>query len=308
MSDQAQEQSVEDRLASYFSADAGTPAEPEAATQDASASEEGDSDTQALDPDTPEQTADDADSGFEEIELDGETYKVPPKLRDAVLRQADYTRKTQEVAFAASQVQQQQQALQAQAQFSQATAQEQQQLQQLESQLAQYRALDWAGMDTDTLTRARHQMDTLKEQAAGLRDGLNNKASQFQQYHAQLRQQQVQQGLEYLRKSIPKFDADTVQALRGYGASEGFTAPELENMLDPRVVKLMWKAQQFDTLKSQQKSAIEAVKKAPPVIRPGAQANQPSRNVVRVKQATDRLKKTGSVDAFSEALLARGFK
>src|SRR3990167_6068838 len=34
----------------------------------------------------------------EEIEHDGEKFKVPKKLKDAFLRQADYTRKTQEVS------------------------------------------------------------------------------------------------------------------------------------------------------------------------------------------------------------------
>src|SRR5712671_4095938 len=33
-----------------------------------------------------------------EVEYDGKTYQLPPELKDALLRQADYTRKTQEVA------------------------------------------------------------------------------------------------------------------------------------------------------------------------------------------------------------------
>jgi broad specificity polyphosphatase/5'/3'-nucleotidase SurE len=122
------------------------------------------------------------------------------------------------------------------------------------------------------------------------------------------RQQQLQQGLEYLRKAIPRFDADTVSGLRNYAVGEGFTSPEVESINDPRLVKLMWKAQQYDTLKASQKSAVEAVQKAPPMIKPGSTANQQTRATVRVKQATDRLKRTGSVDAFADALLARGFK
>jgi hypothetical protein len=35
-----------------------------------------------------------------EVEYEGKTYCLPPELRDALLRQADYTRKTQEVAQA----------------------------------------------------------------------------------------------------------------------------------------------------------------------------------------------------------------
>jgi len=308
MSDQAVEQSVEDRMTSFFSADAGQPAQPEVAQQESSASEESVEQPAIEADDAAEQPAEEADSGYEEVELDGETYRVPPKLKEAVLRQADYTRKTQEVAEASRQVQVQQQALALQAQFQQATVQDQQQLQHLESQIAQYRQLDWANMDTDTLTRARHQLDTLKEQSEALRNGLSYKAQQFQAHNAQVRQQQLQQGIEYLRKAIPKFDADTISGLRSYAVGEGYTAPEMEQVTDPRFVKLLYKAAEYDRLKSSQKSAVEAVKKAPPVIRPGASKGQGHIAQTRIKQATERLKKTGGVDDFANALLARGFK
>ena len=36
--------------------------------------------------------------GLAEVEIDGKTYKLPPELKDGFLRQADYTRKTQELA------------------------------------------------------------------------------------------------------------------------------------------------------------------------------------------------------------------
>ena len=308
MSDQAIEQSVEDRLASFFSADAGAPEPSEVATPEASASEET-VEAPAVDPQESEQPEAQAeDSGYEEVELDGETYRVPPKLREAVLRQQDYTRKTQEVAETARMLQAHQQQMQMAAQFQQATAQDQQALQQLESQLAQYKSLDWASMDMETLTKARFQMDTIKDQAEQVRNKLNGAAAQFNQYLQNQRQQQLQQGLEYLRKAIPRFDAETVSALRNYAVGEGFTQPEVEQINDPRLVKLMWKAQQYDTLKAGQKSAVEAAKKAPPVIKPGATANQPTRATVRIKQSTERLKKTGSLDAFADALLARGFK
>ena len=303
MSDQAIEQSVENRLANFFS---GEPAQPEVAQPDVPEQEPAE-EVEASADDQPAEDTQESD-GYEEIDLDGETFRVPPKLKEAVLRQSDYTKKTQEVAEAAKLIQSAQQQMAMQQQWNQVTAQDQQQLQQLESQLAQYRSLDWAGMDMETLTRARFQMDSLKEQADGLRNGLTVKANQFQQALAQQRQQQLQHGLEYLRKSIPKFDADTVGALRNYAVNEGFTPPEVESINDPRLVKLLWKAQQFDTLKSQTKSATEKAKAAPPMIKPGSMAAQTTGAQVKIKQATARLKKTGSLDDFANALLAKGYK
>lgn len=297
MSDQATEQSVEDRMASFFAADAGVPAEsPEVATApEASASDEAAPVEESPDV-AQEQAADDADSGYEEVELDGETFRVPPKLKDAVLRQADYTRKTQEVAETARQLQAQQQQLQIQAEFQRQAAPEMQQLQQLESQLAQYRQLDWAQMDMETLTKTKFAMDSIKERADSLRGTLGAKHQQFQQAIQQQRQKQLEDGLKYLRTSIPGFDSETVRNLRNFAVNEGFSEPEVDSIADPRFVRLMWKAQQYDRLKSSTKSAVDAVKKAPPVIKPGASQGQGAVQKNRYVQARQQLKKSGSLD------------
>ena len=46
---------------------------------------------------TPEQPSEPADDS-EEVEYEGSLYRVPKELKEAVIRHADYTRKTQEVA------------------------------------------------------------------------------------------------------------------------------------------------------------------------------------------------------------------
>jgi hypothetical protein len=49
-------------------------------------------------PEVEAEEAEDDRSGWGEIEVDGEVYLTPPALKSAFLRQADYTRKTQELA------------------------------------------------------------------------------------------------------------------------------------------------------------------------------------------------------------------
>ena len=49
-------------------------------------------DDEVVSTDEPEQTP--VESDDEEIDYEGEKYKVPKKLKDAFLRQADYTVKT----------------------------------------------------------------------------------------------------------------------------------------------------------------------------------------------------------------------
>jgi len=55
---------------------------------------------------TDDEEGSDADADLEEIEHDGKKHRVPKELKDAFLRQSDYTRKTQEVAEARRQVEQ----------------------------------------------------------------------------------------------------------------------------------------------------------------------------------------------------------
>lgn len=287
------------RMEAYFAADAGKPQEqPEGPAEEVSASDE-----QEQPQDVEEQPAEDSD-GYEEIDLDGETFRVPTKLKDAVLRQKDYTQKTQVLAEAQRLVQSQAHQIQMQRVFDERSAPVKTELQKVETRLEQFKALDWASMDTDTIVRARQSMDDLKEQATSLRSRLGGEWTQFQQAMAQNKSQMLQQGMEYLRRSIPKLDQDTVSLIRNTAISEGFTAVEVDEMADPRLVKVLWKASQYDALKSGQKSAVEAVRKAPPVIKPGASQGQQSIQRSNYVKARENLKKTGSLDAFAGALLA----
>jgi hypothetical protein len=297
-----QDSSPEERLTAYFAADAGKPQEqPEGQAEEASASDEQPQDQDAQQAE--EQPAGDSD-GYEEVDLDGETYRVPPKLKDAVLRQKDYTQKTQVLAEAQRLVQSHAQQLQMQRIFDERSAPIKTELQKVEAQLEQYKALDWSSMDTDTIVRARQSMDGLKEKAGELKSRLGVEWNQFSQAVSQSKSQMLQQGMEYLRRSIPKLDQGTISVIRQTAMNEGFTASEVDEMADARLVKVLWKASQYDALKANQKSAVEQVRKAPPVIKPGATQGQQSVGRSNYARARESLKKTGSVEAFEAALLA----
>ena len=281
------------RMEAYFAADAGKPeTPPEGPAQEVSASDEQPQDQETQEAN--EQPAADSD-GYEDVDLDGEVFRVPPKLRDAVLRQSDYTRKTQVLAEAQRQIQSQAQQIQMHQMFEERTAPVRTELQKALSQLEQYKALDWAGMDTDTIVRARQAMDGLKERSTELQQMLGYEFNNFQEAAVVTRAQVLQNGTEYLRRSIPKFDQEAVDTIRRTALHEGFTHHEVETIADPRLVKVLWKASQYDALKAGQKSAVEAVRKAPPVIRPGASQGQKQIVATKYKDARAQLKKSGSM-------------
>lgn len=274
----------EERLEKFFGADASEPGPTPEGPQEASASDE------------PEQPEVEEGSGYEEIELDGETYRVPPKLKDAVLRQSDYTQKTQQVAEIRRAVEAQARAVQLVQQFQAATADEQRMLQALESKIGEYNSVDWQNLDSETLIKAKHNLDTLKERATEVRARLSYKAQQAQQAGSQLQEQFKAQRAEALQRIIPGWNGEADYYASIAALNVGFAPDEVANNFDARMGILAWKAAQFDRLQSGKSAAVQQVKKAPPVIKPGASQGQ---NVVAQKKYSEdrvRLKKSGSVD------------
>mgnify|MGYP006985680530 CR=1 FL=1 len=75
---------------------------------------------------------------FATIDYDGEQFQVPPKLKEAFLRQQDYTRKTQEVARLRQQAEDRAQYIEAREQFMNAAFAEASELQVLRNELQRY--------------------------------------------------------------------------------------------------------------------------------------------------------------------------
>jgi len=86
--------------------------------------------------------ADDTD----EVEHDGQKYRVPKALKGAFLMHADYTRKTQEVAEQRRALDERQSTIGQQAQLLQEHAQDISRLIALNDQLAQFDKVEWGGL------------------------------------------------------------------------------------------------------------------------------------------------------------------
>jgi len=176
----------------------------------------------------------------EEIEHEGRKYLVPKALKPLLLMQADYTRKTQEVAEQRRAVLAERQALQ---QTSQAELDTYARATTLAGQLAQYQQVDW---------RAWHDSDPFAASAATseynmLRDAHQQALGQLSQLHGQrtfLAQQDIARRMEAgrnaLAKEIPGWSDDLKARLIGFAAGYGFSRDELDDLeADPRVAKVL---------------------------------------------------------------------
>jgi hypothetical protein len=205
-----------------------------------------------------------------EVEYEGATYRVPKELKDAVLRWGDYTRKTQDLAERAKIVDSQLRMQQERDQFAADSAQEHQAIMQLDAAIQSYQRMDWSNMGTEEILKHKLYLDQLKDQKGQVEEALKAKFQQFQQKQMQHFSQIKQSGEEMLRKSLPKWDADTKKSLLSYGVQEGYLDHELQAIVDPRMLKTLWKASQWDALQSQKGLAAQRAQAAPPVLKPGA--------------------------------------
>jgi len=295
------------RMSAIFS-DKPAQAAPEAAdeAQAAPATEEED-ESPAEDGDDQPETDQQPEAGLVEIETDdGERYQVPSKLKDAFLRQKDYTQKTQEIAELRRQASVAAQHQQVVAQFQQAVSGEQSELAQVHGDLAKYKALDWQALDVETYIRAKHQMDTLKERAGEIEQSIGRKAQAFQQWRGQQVQEVSQAGANYLKQAIPNWNADAQADARRQAAELGYSDAETAEVYDPRFVRALWKAAQFDKLQAGKPEAVKTAQKAPPVIKPGVSKGPGVAAQQKYADLRKTLKKSGSLKDAARLFTLKG--
>lgn len=312
MSDQALEQSpqeapsIEDRIMALVEPEPEQETAPQDNAEEAVEAEEEATPEETEEQGEPEEEA--ADPDLVEIEVDGASYKVPEALKDKFMLQADYTRKTQEVAEQRKQIEQGWQQLQQHAALQQQNLGEYAQLMALDGQLQQFQSVDWNALydsDPAEFVRIKEARRDLIDQ----RTGLANKIGALQQQNMAEQQQHyakaVDEGQAVLKRDIPNWNTDMAKSLNQYAMDKlGFTAEEVNNIIDPRVVKGIHKAYQFDQLKAGKTVTDKKLANLPKVSKPGSQS-QKTVAQSREQDARKILKKTGSIDAAQAVFLAR---
>lgn len=239
--------------------------------------------TAQVEGDAPETTTDEQaqDAGTQteeetdELEYEGKKYRVPKALKPGWMMQADYTRKTQEVA-------EQRKALDAQrAQHSQTDGEifeARAAIVALDKQLAQYKGVNWtAEFARDAQNAQAHMMQfqQLQAQRADAFGEYQTKEQQRTQSAAQARAKLIEESRAVLTRDIgftPELDAK----LTAFSTKDlGLTLDELSGLAtEPRFVKVIHRAylgeQAIKELAAQKKLA--ASKDAEPVRQVGSTA------------------------------------
>jgi hypothetical protein len=240
-----------------------------------------------------------------EVEIEGEKYVVPKKISDRFIQHADYTRKTQDLAEMRRVLSAEREAANLERAFSQSTAQERDHLALLDAQIAQYKHVNWAQLETQDLLRTRAQLDQLKEARAEVENTIKAKRGQFDEKIKSVTQEAMSAGLKYIQQHIKGYDKKIQDQLHEYGRSEGYTQEELGRIIDPRIVVSLWKASQWDALQASKPGITNRAQQAAPTVRPGATQQRPNR-IQQLNQAVQKASTPkGKQQAAEEYLAAR---
>ena len=248
----------------------------------------------------------------EEVDLDGVKHRIPKALKGAFLMQADYTRKTQEVAEQRRELGER---LAQQSQVSEQIVQAKARVVMVEQQLADYETIDWDGWEQRVSAfRAAGQYDQAQEDALALQSALRKhqalkearaEAGQYVQsaqqeaslVAARESARQAQESMAYLEQHNIALTPDLAGKLIQFGTQYGYSPQELNQITDARFIVAMHRLMELEKGAKTNKAVQQGLK---------AQSVQPAQKVRGANSApSGRLDDRASVDAWMKARQAQ---
>jgi hypothetical protein len=192
--------------------------------------------------------AEDGDDTFD-LELNGQVHTLPSALKGAFLRQADYTKKTQELAQHRRALIAERQAVAEQARAAGAASGAQVQLAALDHQLRGLQGVDWqayAAQDPHGAQALWGRAQAMAQARDGLAHGLAHHAEREQLQAAREAAAKMAETGRTLSREIEGWSPEVAAKLVDYAKAFGVTHEELTQMADPRLWKVLHKAYRAD--------------------------------------------------------------
>jgi hypothetical protein len=228
--------------------------------------------------DATEGDANPTEEELEEIERDGKKAKIPSWLKPELMMQADYTRKTQELAEARRAFEAERGNAQ---QAGEAELSAHANLTLIDRQIGQYSKVDWnAWHDSDPFEaqKAFAQFQLLKDartQTLGYLGSIRQERTIREQQETAKR---LEEGAAELARDIKDWSPQTAAKLMDFGQSHyGFSREDLDGIDDPRLVKVLHAACQWEEHQQKQRRAQShaAAQTARPAAKVGGASPKP---------------------------------
>lgn len=300
MSDQASEQSVQERMESLLGdgfLEAEEPQDDEPEVIEDSTEEATEDATEEESQDEPPPVAKlKLNRNGEEIEVDIEEAKNLAQMG------YDYTQKTQKLAEERKQVEIQTQAVKAQesalrqqAELQHAFIKEIGKVESINEQISQFEAVDWNALSDNDPVQAQKlyiQYQQLQNKRAQTINEIQQKQGQLQQQRDVMDQTRLAEARAELLQAFPHWNADLAKDLRDTAGSYGFSEQEISYVTDPRQVRILADAAAYRKLQANKGTVTNKVQGKPAVVKPGTKDTQ-SASRSRNTEARQQLRKTG---------------
>lgn len=198
---------------------------------------------------------------FEEIEVDGELYAVPKKIKNGILMHGDYTQKTQALAEDRRRIEAREAEIAQEAEALQHDAEDRARAYVLDQQISQYSKVDWAKLeDEDPVGAQKHwrYYQSLKDQRGEVATRIEKNARERTEKADADLHTRIQETQRVLARDIKGWGNEIAQQLTDYGLSQGFTQAELQGLnTDARAIKLLHKAFERDQLVKKQQQVAQ---------------------------------------------------
>lgn len=238
-------------------------------------------DTAEGEEETPEAGAGELEDELEEFDWNGRKVKGPKGLKDGVLMQADYTRKTQELSKDREAVAAERQRLTDQAKVAEEDLKMRGQLYAKQAELEEYRKIDWdawAQSDPVQAQQAFMRYQRLNGEVTELNAEVGKRAQQRTSEAQRDLAKRLEETQDYARKNIKGWTPETDRQIVDFAKEQGVDLPTLQSVMSPTIYRILHRAMLGEQLLKSQ--ATKPAPKPVPIVpleTVGAKANQPAR-------------------------------
>lgn len=182
------------------------------------------------------------DEELEEFEWEGKAIKGPKGLKDGVLRQADYTRKTQEVAERRKELEAYEHRVREQAKASDEEMSLRAQFLSKAQELQQYRNGDWNAywqQDPVAAGQAQARWQNLERELNGIATEIKQRTEQRNSEAQQEHAKRLSDTLEHARKNIRGWSTEVDQKIGDLVRGKGIPDADLQAVMSPAVYDIL---------------------------------------------------------------------
>jgi hypothetical protein len=225
-----------------------------------------------------DEATDAAEPDVEDVDYEGKKYTVPKEIKEALLRQSDYTRKTQEIAETRRQIEAERASVQQLAKAEQEHLQDLANLRLTENVLQRYQGANWQQMAAEDPAGTQARWIDY-QQAQEARRFVAERISQHQNQRGLQAQQELAKRVQESEAALASDDKTWTEArsaeLSAFIQKQyGFNRDELAQALSPKFVRLM-----RDAMTGRQALTKATAKPPPEQVKPAVvlKANTPTK-------------------------------